>query len=208
MTKHPLLKKAKTVSDSFFLNDAPEVACNLIGKILMREDGRMGRIVETEAYTQNDEASHTFNGKTARNEAMFMKGGHLYVYFTYGCHFCANIVTGKEGFGSGVLLRAVEPLAGMNLMRQARQKEDILQLCSGPGKLAQAFGIDRNLYGIDLREGGVLSIWDDGCVLPIEQGPRIGVSKGKDTLWRFWAQDNPYVSGKKGKKMLRKTKAP
>lgn len=190
-------KRAKKLSRQFYLQEAETIAYNLVGKILVRDDGRMGRIVETEAYNQDDEASHTYKGKSKRNEAMFMEGGHLYVYFTYGCHFCANVVAGPFGYGSGVLLRAVEPLGGIPLMQQARGKEDIHQLCSGPGKLAQAFGIDKKLYGIDLTSSSsVLSIKDDGFSGLVIATTRIGISKAQEKPWRFVLDESSFVSKK------------
>ncbi len=113
---------------------------------------------------------------------------------TYGCHFCANVVAGPEGDGSAVLLRAVEPLAGLDIMRAARGKSDIKQLCSGPGKLAQAFGITKHLYGQDLTENGALSLWSDGFKGDILATPRIGISKAQDKPWRFVQKGSPYLS--------------
>ena len=137
---------------AFFRRDSRRVAPELLNKILVGPDGRSARIVEIEAYCGDfDEAAHTFNGKTARNATMFGPPGHLYVYFTYGMHWCANAVCGEENEGVGVLLRAAQPLTGLACMRalRARARSDH-DLCSGPAKLCQAFGITRADDGTDL----------------------------------------------------------
>ncbi len=147
-----------------------------------------GRIVEVEAYDENDPASHTFRGPTPRNAAMFGPGGHLYVYVSYGVHHCANVVTGPEGFGSAVLLRAVTPLDGIGAMRARRGQVRDLDLANGPGKLCQAFAIDASHYGTDLTAAqSAVVILDDGTPPPNAAlvGPRIGLTKAVDTPWRF-----------------------
>lgn len=171
----------------------------LLGKYLVRETPR-GRvklkIVETEAYRQDDPASHSFRGRTARTEPMFRPGGRLYVYFTYGMHYCLNIVTGSEGVGEAVLLRAAEPLEGFNIMKAYRGIDDINNLTNGPGKLAQALGITDtflsskilNKSSIYLKQGMPVHISD------IISSPRIGISKATANPWRFYIKDNPYVS--------------
>jgi DNA-3-methyladenine glycosylase len=175
------------------------VAPELLNKILLRDDGRAGRIVEVEAYAgSEDPAAHSFRGRTTRNATMFGEAGHLYVYFTYGMHWGSNAVCGEVGEGTGVLLRAIEPLAGLNDMRQARPaaKRD-RDLGSGPGKLSQAFGITRDLDGADLvtADRGI-SIVFDGTPPPIEPvvGPRIGISKATDFPWRWHVPDHAHVS--------------
>ena len=147
-----------------------------------------GRIVEVEAYDESDPASHTFRGPTPRNAAMFGPGGHLYVYFSYGMHHCANVVTGPVGHGSAVLLRAVTPLERIDLMRARRGNVRDRDLGNGPGKLCQAFAIDASHYGADLTsKSSAVTILDDGTPPPGEPrvGPRIGLTRAVDTPWRF-----------------------
>lgn len=168
------------------------------GKILS------GKIVEIEAYDgRTDEASHTYNGKTKRNEVMFKQGGHLYVYFTYGIHFCGNVVCEKEGVGAGLLMRGIEPLEGIEQMALNRfNKTEIterekLNLTSGPGKIAQAFGFNREHNGKDLVNGNVY-ILDMPKLKKSDYAAvqRIGIKKSVDLPWRFYIKDNPYVSKK------------
>ena len=155
------------------------------------------RVVETEAYHQDDPASHSFRGQTARTAPMFMPGGHLYVYFTYGAHYCLNLVTGPPGVGEAVLIRAGEPLAGIEIMRNNRGVTDIYRLASGPGKLGQAIGLkDTSLSGKILNKS---SIWLEPPVEAIDAadivaGPRMGITKAADVPWRFYLKGNPFVS--------------
>lgn len=179
--------------------DAPssEVAPRLLGCVLRRElDGHIVtvKIVETEAYDQTDVASHSYKGRTQRTEVMFGEYGHLYVYFTYGMHYCGNVVTGRKGHGAGVLLRAVEPLEGQEIIERRRGKSGI-EATNGPAKLCQALAIDMNLSGHDLRTGP-LQLIPQGALSDKEiiQTTRIGISQGKDVPWRFYIQDNPFVS--------------
>ncbi len=143
-----------------------------------------GRIVETEAYLSDDPASHSFRGPTPRNAVMFGPPGRLYVYRSYGIHWCANIVTGADGDGQAVLLRALEPVAGVDEMLRRRGR---LPLADGPGKLCQAFGIVGDDNGVDLCCAGPIRILDDGTPRPVDPivGPRIGLTKAVDTPWRF-----------------------
>jgi DNA-3-methyladenine glycosylase len=154
------------------------------------------RIVETEAYEPDDPASHAFRGRTSRNAVMFGEPGHLYVYFTYGMHFCMNAVTGRAGEGMAVLLRAAEPIAGLDEMRERRMRSKVRELCSGPAKLCQAFGVDRSLDGTDLVRG--TDIWiSEGTPVArslVAIGPRVGIRVGLEHAWRFWAEGDPYVS--------------
>lgn len=183
---------------SFFERPAVTVAPMLLNKILARADGRSGRIVEVEAYAGSiDPAAHTYRGKTTRNAVMFGPPGHMYVYFTYGVHWCCNCVC--KPAGQGVLIRALEPLHGLDLMRVARtagiRDRD---LCRGPGRLAQALGIVGAQNGIDLvqaLEG--FAIVDDGVKPPkgVSGTPRVGIRVGVDLPWRWRAPNNPYVSG-------------
>jgi DNA-3-methyladenine glycosylase len=184
---------------SFFQSDAREVAPALLNKLLACADGRVGRIVEVEAYVGAiDPAAHTYRGKTPRNAVMFGPPGHMYVYFTYGMHWCANTVCGDVGEGSGVLIRALEPVAGIERMREARPrvKRD-RELCSGPARLTQAMSITGEQNGIDLvraRDG--YTVLDDGTPAP-ENAPgsaRIGIREGTDLLWRWLVAGNPHVS--------------
>jgi len=183
------------------LQNAPEAARYLLGAHIIRtlEDGTVleAKIVETEAYHQDDPASHTYGGQTKRNEAMFGEAGRAYIYFTYGMHWCFNVTAGPEGRGEGVLIRAAEPLKGIERMKRFRKVKDKIQLANGPAKLAQALTIQHNLYGHNLQldplkivGGGNTSIKD------IMLAPRIGISKGVDELMRFYITDSPYVSKK------------
>jgi len=177
-----------------------EAAPLLLGWTLSRQT-KQGiiklKIVETEAYHQDDPASHSFRGLTPRTAPMFQAGGHLYVYFTYGMHYCVNIVTGPAGRGEGVLLRAAEPLEGVDIMKANRGTDNIKNLTNGPGKLAQALGIfDTSLSGEILNKTSIL------LEAPLEQvsggdiiaGPRIGIRQAAERPWRFYIKNNPFVS--------------
>lgn len=185
---------------AFFDRVATDVAPQLLNKILAAADGRAGRIVEVEAYAGAiDPAAHTYRGKTPRNATMFGPPGHLYVYFTYGMHWCCNCVCGPDGTGTGVLIRALEPLHGLEQMRTARppQTRD-RDLCRRPARLTQAMGITGAHDGVDLigaHEG--FAIVDDGIAPPADpaSGPRIGIRVGTDLPWRWSVPGNPYVSG-------------
>ena len=182
---------------AFFAGDSRDLAPLLLNKLLVRGE-RVGRIVEVEAYAGAvDPASHAYRGRTARNGVMFGPPGHLYVYFTYGMHFCANVVCGPDGEASAVLLRGLTPLAGLDEMRAARgpaARRD-RDLCSGPGKLCQALALDRSFDGADLVTGdrGV-AVRDDGTPPPRAPGRsgRVGLSTAADRPWRF------YVAGAVG----------
>ena len=134
----------------------------------------------------DDPASHTFSGQTVRNAVMFGPGGHLYVYLSYGIHQCANVVTGEQGSGQAVLIRALEPIDGIALMRRRRPGRPDSELANGPGKLCQALGIVADHNGADLVDGPV-TLADDGTAPPQSPlvGPRIGITKGAETPWRF-----------------------
>lgn len=175
----------------FFAVDSRELAPLLLNKLLVR-GGRVGRIVEVEAYAGAlDPASHAYRGRTARNGTMFGPAGHLYVYFTYGMHFCANAVCGDEGEASAVLLRGLTPLAGLAEMRAARGPAARLDrdLCNGPGKLCQALGIDRSFDGADLVTGdrGV-EVVDDGTPPPRDAATsgRVGLRVATEVPWRYY----------------------
>lgn len=190
----------KILRRAFFSRMPDVVAPDLLGKLLVHEDGRVARIVEVEAYAQDDPAAHTFRGETARNRSMFGPPGHLYVYFSYGVHWCANAVCGPRGYGAGVLLRAAEPLEGVDRMSQARGRERLKDLCSGPGKLAQAFGISKEHDGLALDGSGPLTFCDEG-VRPerIQACRRVGISKAADLELRFVVDGSPYVSQGRGR---------
>lgn len=190
------------VERSLLAGDAPDVAPRLLGKIL-RVGGRpgpivAGRIVEVEAYTGDDPASHSHRGRTARNASMFGPAGTLYVYLSYGIHHCVNVVTGAEGDGQAVLLRALLPLDGQAEMRHRRGAVPERRLTDGPGKLCQALGIDRRHDGIDLcdpvdvPDGDVVRLVDDGTPPPDEPviGPRVGISRAEAVAWR-WRTPGP-----------------
>jgi DNA-3-methyladenine glycosylase len=177
-----------------------EVARDLLGKVLVRDEtahALRGRIVEVEAYTgQTDPGSHAFRGPTPRNRVMFGEAGHLYVYISYGMHFCVNIVTDEPGTAGAVLLRALEPLSGIDAMWARRSRaHNPVELCNGPGKLCQAFGITLAQNGADLETAQVW-VEDDGWrpEEPIASGTRIGLSAGADLPLRFYLPDNVYVS--------------
>lgn len=182
---------------TFYQGTALDVAPRLLGKVLChRRRGALtaGRIVEVEAYMgADDPASHAFPGPTPRNRVMFGPPGHAYVYFTYGNHWCMNVVTDREGIGSGVLLRALEPLQGLPLMRRRRGGAPIPLLASGPGRLAEAMGIGRSCYGLDLAREP-LWIEDDGATPAWIATPRIGIRLAAERPWRFVVADSPYLS--------------
>ena len=187
----------------FFLRDTLTVARALLGQRLVRHmDGQRiaGRIVETEAYIgQEDLACHAARGRTERNAAMFEAGGHAYVYFIYGMHYCFNVVTEREGFGAAVLVRALEPCEGMAQMRLRRGGRDGTELANGPARLCYALGIDRALNGVDMVTSEKLWIECDLAVPDdrVATGPRVGVRGDERALtvpWRFWIRGNPYVS--------------
>ena len=193
------MARARLLPQAFFRRDPREVAPELLNKILAAQDGRRGRIVEVEAYCgAADPAAHSYRGMTARNASMFGPAGCMYVYFTYGMHWCANVVCGEVGEGVGVLLRALEPIAGLELMRAARPKARTdRDLCRGPGRLAQAMGITRADDGSDLRRGH-FRVLDDGLAPPAnpEAGPRIGIRVAAHEPWRWHVPGNRFVSGR------------
>ncbi|HEY9134094.1 MAG TPA: DNA-3-methyladenine glycosylase [Dyella sp.] len=183
----------------FFAADAAVLAPRLLNKLLVTADGRAGRIVEVEAYEgARDAAAHTFRGRTSRNAVMFGEPAHLYVYFSYGMHWCVNIVCAPEGVGSAVLLRALEPVAGLAAMRQARGPRVIdRDLCRGPGRLTQALGIAGADSGQDLLAPAArIQLLDDGKPPPRRNRglPRIGITRAVELPWRWVVPDNPYVS--------------
>lgn len=184
---------------SLLSRPAEEVAPRLLGSLLVKEldDGKrlVGRIVEVEAYGQSDAASHSYKGRTPRTDVMFGPAGHLYVYFTYGMHYCCNVVTGPEGQGSAVLIRAIEPIEGAEIMLRNRQGRGGIELTNGPAKLCEAFHIDKSWNGHDLRGSPLrLLIRDPVAATDIVQTTRIGISQARDLPWRFYLRGNPYIS--------------
>ncbi len=193
----------KRFERSFFEHDVVKAARGLLGSYLHRNLGDVefaGRIVETEAYHQSDPASHTYRGMTERNKIMFGEAGFSYVYFTYGMHYCMNVVTGFSGRGEAILLRALEPVSGTKEMFRRRKKAKTeIDLLSGPAKLCEAFSITREQNGIDLITSDELFL-TRGALKKAEKvkvTTRVGISVAIDKEWRFCIKDNPFVS--KGK---------
>ena len=174
---------------TFFDRPAPDVARDLIGAVLL-VDGVGGPLVEVEAYDRADPASHSFRGPTPRNAAMFGPPGHAYVYRIYGMHWCLNFVCHP---GSAVLVRALEPTHGLDLMHQRRGGVSERQLCSGPGKLCQALGVTIAQNGLPL-DAAPFQLLARDAEHDVATGPRIGITKGAETPWRFVRRGSPYLS--------------
>lgn len=174
---------------------APEVAPRLLGAELRHGPVAL-RITEVEAYAgEGDPGSHSYRGRTARNATMFGPAGHLYCYFTYGMHVCSNVVTGLEGQGSGVLVRAGEVVDGLELARRRRPGASDRDLARGPARLTRALGIALELDGTDLIAGPVrLRLGSPAPTSAIASGPRVGLRLAAETPWRFWLRDDPTVS--------------
>ena len=196
-------RRGRALPRAFYARDSREVAPELLGKLIVHDDAEVGRVavrlVELEAYAGTDDSgSHGYRGPTARNATMFGTPGHLYVYFTYGMHWCANVVCGREGWASAVLLRGGAPVEGVDVIRArrpaARRDRD---LCSGPARLAQALGLTREHDGADLVKGP-LRLLDDGVPPPAEPGvsTRIGLAAGKgdEHPWRWYVPGDENVS--------------
>jgi DNA-3-methyladenine glycosylase len=185
------------MNKEFFKCSTEEVAEKLLGMNLVHESPQgktVGRIVEVEAYLHDDPASHSFRGKTKRNEAMFENAGIAYVYFIYGNYFCFNIVTNKTGVGEAVLIRALEPIEGKKLMRKRRNKSDDKKLCNGPAKLVQAMGITREHNKANLLFGKLRLEENPKKDFSVVRKKRIGISVGKSKLLRFYIKRNEFVS--------------
>lgn len=185
---------------SFYARPTVEVARDLLGKVIVhRVDGEelAGRIVEVEAYLgRGDEAAHFFGGMTRRTRVIFGPPGYAYVYFVYGMYHCLNFVTEPDGVAGAVLVRALEPVAGLEAMRLRRPKaRRDTDLASGPGKLAQALGVTLDQYGADVSEGA-LTVREDASTEPFETGvsPRVGIKKAVDLPLRFFVRGNAHVS--------------
>lgn len=183
---------------SFLSGSAESAARRLLGCYIIREldDHRLvGKIVETEAYDQMDPASHSYHGQSQRTAVMFGPPGHLYVYFSYGMHYCCNIVTGLSGYGAAVLVRALEPLEGDSLMSQNRHGLTGINLTNGPAKLCQALQIEKSWNGHDLRQPPLqLRIKPALPQSLISQTKRIGIRQATDKPWRFYLKNSAYVS--------------
>ena len=186
---------------AFFRADTITIAKNLLGKLLVHKTAQgtlAGRIVETEAYLNDDPACHAHGGKkTGRTAVMFGPPGTSYIYLVYGMHYCFNVVTREAGVGEAVLIRALEPVLGVELMQANRNTKEIKNLCSGPGKLVSALGMGKSLNGVDLNKpplylakGGTKK--NESIVMTT----RIGISKGKTLPLRFYLEGNPFVSKK------------
>lgn len=177
-----------------FSASSEDVARRLIGvRILV--DGVGGRIVETEAYDREDPASHSFSGPSARNAAMFGPPGRAYVYRSYGIHWCINFVCREAGHGAGVLLRALEPTDGLDVMRARRGLDDARLLCAGPGRLGQALGIDHGFNGLRLdRPPFALFAPDPALDVAVLAGARVGISKAVEQPWRFGLAGSRFLS--------------
>lgn len=181
--------------------DTAALARYLIGKVVVRSlpEGHVsGRIVETEAYIVGDAAGHGFRGMTARNRSLFLERGHAYVYLAYGVSYMLNVSSETPGIGTGVLIRALEPLDGIPIMQRNRGTERLRDLARGPGRLAQALRIDRDLDGLDLCRQGLLWLGQgDDRSGQIGASIRIGITRDADRLLRFYRRGSPFVSGRK-----------
>ena len=198
-----LAHKVQRLSRASLPSDTAELARYLIGKTIVHKIGRStvsGRIVETEAYPPGDASGHGYRGRTARNQSLFLGRGFAYVYFIYGTSYMLNV---SAEVGAGVLLRAIEPLDGISVMKRLRKTDKLTDLARGPGRLAAALGIDRRLDGVDLCANGPL--WLGTAVREIAHisaTVRIGITREVDRPLRFYEDGSPFVSGQRDKKSL------
>jgi DNA-3-methyladenine glycosylase len=183
---------AERLTREFFARPVHEVASQLIGATLL-VDGVGGRIVEVEAYDQDDPASHGFRGRTPRTASMFGPAGHAYVYRSYGVHWCLNLVCAEEERAEAALVRALEPTSGLDAMRERRGLEAARALCSGPGKLCQALGITRVLDGLPLDEPP-FELLAREAEPPLAVGRRIGITRAVEQPWRYGLAGSPFLS--------------
>lgn len=203
MRSHMIKGRGRKLEKEVYLGNAEDVARYLLGKVLIHESPQgvtQGIIVETEAYLgEKDKASHTYkNRRTKRTEIQFMEGGYAYVYFIYGMHYCFNIVTNKADKAEAVLIRALEPVDGIELMKTRRKTDKVINLSNGPGKLCAAMGITREHNGVDLCSDILyLEYPEDECEHQIEESKRINIDyagEARDYLLRFSIKGNKYVS--------------
>jgi DNA-3-methyladenine glycosylase len=198
-TAFHLAHKVQRLSRASLPSDTAELARYLIGKTIVRKTGRSrisGRIVETEAYPPGDESGHAYRGRAARNQSLFLGRGFAYVYFIYGTSYMLNVTAEETGVGAGVLLRAIEPLEGINLMKRLRKTDKLTDLARGPGRLAAALQIDKRLDGVDLCANGPL--WLGTAVREttyVSQTVRIGITREVGRQLRFFEAGSPFVSG-------------
>jgi len=197
--EYHLAHEVRPLSRASLPTDTAELARYLVGKTVVRKAGRSrtsGRIVETEAYPPGDRSGHAYRGQTARNQSLFLGTGFAYVYFIYGTSYMLNVSAEEPGVGAGVLLRAIEPLEGINVMRRLRKTDNLKDLARGPGRLAAALQIDRRLDGVDLCTSGPL--WLGTAVREtarIGTTVRIGITREVERPLRFFEVGSPYVSG-------------
>jgi len=185
----------RALNTDFYLQETTAVARELVGSVLTRRTAKgilSGRIVETEAYISNDPANHAFRRKTRRNQSMFGPPGRAYVYAIHRYH-CLNLVTQPQGVAEAVLIRAVEPIEGIDMMKRNRATDELHLLAAGPGRLCQAFAIDRTLDGASLVEGDLVVLEGNRCS-DILCAPRVGVTAGKGLPLRFFVNGSRFVS--------------
>ena len=198
-TAFHLVHEVQRLSRASLPSDTAELARYLIGKTIVRKAGRnriSGRIVETEAYPPGDRSGHAYHGRTTRNQSLFLGRGLAYVYFVYGTSYMLNVTAEEPGVGAGVLLRAIEPLEGINLMKRLRNTGKLTDLARGPGRLAAALDIDKRLDGVDLCADGPL--WLATAIRDTEHistAVRIGITRDMRRLLRFFEAGSPFVSG-------------
>jgi DNA-3-methyladenine glycosylase len=182
----------KRLGRAFFNRSVHDVAPELIGAVLLF-NGVGGRLVEVEAYHQSEPAAHSFNGPTPRNSVMFGPPGFAYVYRSYGIHWCLNFVCEPPGSAGAVLIRAIEPMAGLAAMRRRRGMADVRLLCSGPGRLCEALGITHKQNGLALT-AAPFEIFAADAETAVVAGPRIGITKAVDLPWRYGEKDSRFLS--------------
>jgi len=184
---------------SFYARDALVVAQELLGHYLVHfspEGVAAGKIVETEAYLQEDPACHASRGMTERNRVMFGPPGHAYIYFIYGMYHCFNVVTGREGVGEAVLIRSLEPVQGVPLMQARRGREKLTELCGGPGRLVQALGLRKEQNGQDLTKGDLVICRREEENFTVVTTTRVGIREGADLPLRYYVAGSPFISRK------------